>query len=238
MKEKKLSNNQKPVKEKKVIVPQGNNEKIILWQDTPKIEELKTKLAELLPLAIKVVNAYNALPFKEDSTVWYDILANTNERAKVYLKGTLPDKVEISGLSVNKAKVLSMGLLEVDGMAAFSKALDEFTSAGGMNLHTYFKHAEKAVIIDPLTWQKFVDLHTIAAVSDVEKELYHQWSDFLTTINKFATFMKREHGIMLLPVPLGPIIVGLIARLNSDNQLIINKDAFAMLTKKIRNKIN
>lgn len=230
MKEKKVSDNQKPVKEKKVI------EKIILWRNESEIETLKNKLNGILPFAEKLVNSYHQLPFADEKAGFYDIIANTNERAKVYLKGTLPDKVEISGLSVNKAKVLSMGLLEVDGMAAFSKALDEFTNAGGMNLHTYFKHAEKAVIIDPLVWQKFEDSHTIAAVSDVEKELYHKWFDFLTNINEFAEFMKKEHGIMILPVPIGPVILGLIARLDKENKLIINKDAFQMITKKIKIK--
>lgn len=228
--------NQKVEKGKPEIKKTVKNERVILWQDTPKIEELKNKLNELLPFSDKVVKAYHNLPFADDKAGFYDIIANTNERAKVYLKGTLPDKVEISGLSVNKAKVLQMGLIEVDGMAEFMRDQEAFLSAGGMNYQQYFKHEGKAIVIDSIVFSKFEALNTIAAINPAEIDLHNKWLHFLTTINEFATLMKKEHGIMILPVPLGPVIIGLIARLDKENKLIINKDAFQMIAKKLRNK--
>lgn len=230
MKEKKVSDKV----EKRIT---SKNEPIILWRDEAAISELKSKLDALMPFTERLIQSYHKLPFSEESTLFYDVLANTTAKAQSHLKNTLPDKMDIAGVTLNKAKVLQLGLIEVDGMVEFNKALDEFTTAGGMNYHTYFKHVEKAVIIDSIVFSKFEALNTIAAITPEEIELFNKWQNFLTNINEFATFIKK-YNLNILPVALGPLIIIQIARLDKENKLIINKDAFQMLAKRLRNKIN
>jgi hypothetical protein len=215
----------------------NNVNKIVLWRDEAKINELKKKLNEILPFAEKVVKCYHKLPFASDQVGFYDILSNTTAKAQNHLKNTLPDKVEISGLSVNKAKVLSMGLLEVEGLSDFTKALESFNDIGGNAYQQYFKHSEKTVIIDPLAWQEFEDRNTIAAITPDEIEIFNKMDHFLNEIHEFSSFIKK-HGINIHPVPLGPIYPVMIAKLDLQNKMIVNHTVFASIAKKLRNRNN
>jgi hypothetical protein len=211
------------------------DEPIILYQDVPQIQSLKHDLNELLPLAQKVCESYNRLPFAVKDAGFYDIISNTSVNAKTYLIRSLPDQVEISGLSFNKAKVVELGLIEVEGLADCNSAVVNFKSAGGEALQTYFEHKDGTAIINPVAWKAFENRHMISVNSESERELYNKLQNFLVTVEAFHQFMKSKYGVIVV-IGRGMVDIGQFCIIDPQKGLIIKPAVFAGLIKRARSK--
>jgi len=95
------------------------NEILVLWEDTLKIQDLQTRLENLLPLVQKVVSTFEALKLPGENIPLATILTSSEILIKNHMRRTIPETLEIPGIKVNRERALSLNLITLDGHAEF-----------------------------------------------------------------------------------------------------------------------
>ena len=136
---------------------------VVLFRDEAMITDMVNKLNGVIPHAQRVVDAYFKLQFikPEENPSFFDIMSNTEERAKQYIRDNTPDTVNVAGLTLNKAKFAQF--LELEGMDQYAMAKEAFRASGGDGLTSYLKIENKAVEISEEALQRYADRYIIKA---------------------------------------------------------------------------
>jgi len=200
---------------------------VVLFRDEGMISDMVNKLNSAIPLAQGVVDAYYKLPFikPEETPSLFDIVSNTEERAKQYIRDNTPDTVNVAGLTLNKAKFAQF--LELEGMDLYGRAKEAFRTSGGDGLLSYLKVENKTVMISEEAIQRYSERYVIKAETPEDLEMYQLWHDWVEATDKFSNYMRKKRNLIVLAVN-GTHIPNASAflRLDKTNRLIVNHITF------------
>ncbi len=208
---------------------------VVLFRDEAMITDMVNKLNGVIPHAQRVVDAYFKLPFikPEENPSFFDIMSNTEERAKQYIRDNTPDTVNVAGLTLNKAKFAQF--LELEGMDQYAMAKEAFRASGGDGLTSYLKIENKAVEISEEALQRYADRYIIKAETPEDIEMYYLWQGWVEATNSFSTYMRKKRDMLVL-TPNGTHIPNASAflRLDKTNTLVVNHITFQAAQRQLK----
>lgn len=200
---------------------------IVLFRDEGMITDMVNKLNGVIPQAQRVIDAYYKLPFikPEETPSLFDIMSNTEERAKQYIRDNTPDTVNVAGLTLNKAKFAQF--LELDGMDLYARAKEAFRASGGEGLASYLKVENKTVVISEEALRRYSDRYVIRAETPEDLEMYDLWQGWVEATDKFSTYMRKKRDMLVL-TPNGTHLPNASAflRLDKTYRLAVNHITF------------
>jgi hypothetical protein len=205
---------------------------VILWQDSAKIEDMKSSLDNLIQVAQDVVNRFYEmnLPGTEKIDL-YSILNNSEALIQQQIRSQIPSSLEIAGLKLNKEKVLSAGFYDLPGRESFIEALNRFKTNPGFGLQDYLTLENKTVSINPEIFDTFKSrLQTIASTPE-ELDLVKEWRSMVEKLNTFEDLVNERYHVRLRR-KLEFINFEKWFLVNDGNKLTINHNMFKELTRK------
>lgn len=120
--------------------------KILLSQDTAKIQTMKAKLQEVLSYLQRILELYYAFPFKKFNDTIEDIIEGVSEQCRNYIQASLP--AELKG--TNAANVIKLdGSDEIESLILAVKN-------GNSQYLNFFKVRNKQAVIDQAEFDKYV----------------------------------------------------------------------------------
>lgn len=172
---------------------------ITLWSDQGKIDDMKKRLEALRVQTQRAVDTFFALDLPATENIPLATILNGSEALiQAYLRSRLPDSLNVQGLSLNKEKALSLGLVELEGRDAFNEALAVFKSSPDISLVDYLMLQDKTVIVNPERWEAFVQQNSVIVDNDAKRELYRLWKAAIDSLQQFNDYLMENHDVRIL----------------------------------------
>jgi hypothetical protein len=170
------------------------NEPIILWQDSAKIEEMQFSLENLVQVAQNCVDKFFEmnLPGTEKIDL-YSIINNSTALVEQHIRSRIPESLELSGLKLNREKVISSGFYSLPGWDSYKEALEKFRTHPANEFLNYFKLENKIVSIDAELLDLFKSKHQIVASTPDELSLVQIWQQYINSLSNLEAVMEKYH---------------------------------------------
>jgi hypothetical protein len=208
------------------------NEAIVLWEDTLKIQDLQTRLENLLPLVQKVVNTFEALKLPGENIPLSTILTGSEILIKNHMRRTIPETLEIPGIKVNRERAISLNLITLEGHAEFLDALQAVNTIQDAPLIQYLTLEGSTVKIDEAKMSRFIQNNSVIVETPDQHQLYQKLSAFLQSLEDLNNHLEKYN--IQIRRRLEIVAFDRYFMLDRDNKIKINYKTFQSLTR-VRN---